>query len=171
MNVDPSGYFTISNVIGGIIGLGAGSLIMPLIADHLNLKGWSRSIFIGGGIAMATALGSVLGFYTAKAFGSIYASGGYLASHLNLAIAKTIAKFTGASLKAAAGNGWTLTISNFVIRVMNSGGGRTNYFRISHITNGAITLNGAYSSDRTLTHIPITVDNVYKLIKLIWGLK
>ena len=35
-----------------------------------------------------------------------------------------------------------------------------NYFKILHATKGAMTLLGAFSSDRALTHINITIDSI-----------
>ena len=51
---------------------------------------------------------------------------------------------------------------------MSSGGGRTNYFRITILNKGALTLAGKFSSDRALTHIPITLQNIVKVISLIF---
>ena len=50
---------------------------------------------------------------------------------------------------------------------MASGGGRTNYFRLSHITKGTLTILGKFSEDRGLTHIPITFNNIIKIVDLI----
>lgn len=84
-------------------------------------------------------------------------------------IGKVIAKFTKASLKAASGNGWKLTLKKYTIRLMTEGGGRTNYIRLSHATKGSMTIAGKFSSDRALTHIPITIGNLVKLIGLMLG--
>ena len=54
---------------------------------------------------------------------------------------------------------------------MTSGGGRINYFRLSHITKGALTILGAFSGDRGLTHIPITFSNIIKIVQLIFKFK
>ena len=43
---------------------------------------------------------------------------------------------------------------------MTEGGGRVNYFRLSHATKGAMTILGAFSGDRALTHINITFSNI-----------
>lgn len=37
---------------------------------------------------------------------------------------------------------------------------------LSHATKGAMTITGQFSSDRKLTHIAITIDNLIKLINL-----
>ena len=156
-------------IIGGIIGFGVGSIIVPIFADLLKLKGWKRTVFIAAGVVAVTAIGALLGYYAGKALAILYANGGAFATKLNDAVAKVIAKFTKASIKHASGNGWTLTIKKYTVRIMTSGGGRTNYIRISHAVKGAMTIFGAYSSDRALTHIEITISNLLKLIKMMLG--
>ena len=44
---------------------------------------------------------------------------------------------------------------NIVIRVMNQGGGRSNYYRVSIEGKEAFTKTGEVSTDRALTHIDI----------------
>ena len=166
MNNDPSGTVSIGAIIGGIIGFGVGAIIMPIFADMLRLHGWKRTVFIVGGTAALTAIGSLLGYYAGKALVTLYAKGGVFSQKLNAAIAKVIRKFTGATLKSASGNGWTLTLKKYMVRIMSSGGGRTNYIRISHATKGAMTIAGMFSNERAVTHIPITVSNLVKLIGL-----
>ena len=163
---DESGNVSIGAIIGGIIGFGAGAIIVPIFADLLGLKGWARKIFISAGVVAVTAIGALLGYYTGKALALIYAKGGTFAFKLNQALVKVIAKFTKASTEAVRGNGWKLTIKNYTVRIMNKGGYRTNYFRISHIAKGAMTIAGKYSSDRALTHIQINLENIIKLIVL-----
>ena len=166
--IDPTGEVSIGAIVGGIIGFGIGALIMPIFANYLNLRGWRRSLFIAGGTAVVTALGSLLGYYSGKALVTLYARGGIFAQKLNSAIARVISKITGASIANAAGNGWTLNLRKITLRIMSSGGGRTNYFRISILNKGALTLAGKFSSDRALTHIPITLQNIVKVISLIF---
>ena len=168
---DHSGYISIGAIIGGIIGFGVGAIIVPIFADLLKLKGWARTVFIAAGVVAVTAIGALLGYYAGKALVSLYAKGGAFATKLNTAVAKVIAKFTGASIKSAAGNGWTLTLKKYTIRIMAESGGRVNYFRISHATKGAMTIAGAFSSNRALTHVPITINNLVKLIKMMIGWK
>lgn len=78
-NVDPDGNvitaLTIGAIIGGLIGLGMGAIFMPMFANMLNLGGWKRMAFIAIGIVALTAIGSILGYYTAKLFVAIYAKG------------------------------------------------------------------------------------------------
>ena len=166
--IDPTGEVSLSAIVGGIIGFGIGALIMPIFANYLNLRGWKRSVFIASGTAVVTALGSLLGYYSGKALATLYARGGIFAQKLNYAVARVIRKITGASLTNAAGNGWTLSLRRITLRIMSSGGGRINYFRISILNKGALTLAGRFSSDRALTHIPITLQNIVKVIGLIF---
>ena len=166
MNYDPTGYVSMGAIIGGIIGFGVGAILIPAIADSWGLKGWKRNVFIIGGVAAVTAIGALLGHYAGKALVSLYAKGGAFAKQLNTAVAKVIGKFTKASVTSAKGNGWILKLKNYTVRIMSEGGGRTNYFRISHATKGAMTIAGAFSGNRALTHIPITVDSLFKLIKM-----
>ena len=166
---DESGNVSIGAIIGGIIGFGVGAIIVPIFADLLKLKGWGRRIFIAAGVVAVTAIGALLGYYAGKALALLYAKGGVFATKLNQAVAKVIAKFTKASLKAASGNGWKLTLKKYTIRLMTEGGGRTNYIRLSHATKGSMTIAGKFSSDRALTHIPITIGNLVKLIGLMLG--
>ena len=164
---DPSGYGPAGTIIGAILGFGLGALLVPRVADLLKLRGWGRKAFIALGVAALTGLGAYVGNYVGEAIFAIYKAGGALALKINKAIAKGIAKIVGGSIKAASGNGWIIKIGKFTLRIMTSGGGRTNYFRLSHATKGALTILGKYSQDRGLTHIPITVSNIIKIINLI----
>jgi len=168
---DHTGYVSMGAIIGGIIGLGVGAILIPAIADSWGLKGWKRTVFITGGVTAVTAIGALLGHYAGKALVALYAKGGVFAKQLNTAVAKVIGKFTGASVKAASGNGWTLTLKKYTVRIMTEGGGRVNYFRLSHATKGAMTITGAFSQNRAITHIAINAQNLFKLINLMLGWK
>ncbi|MPM76547.1 hypothetical protein SDC9_123546 [bioreactor metagenome] len=163
---DPSGNISIGAIIGGIIGFGVGAIIMPIFANMLKLKGWKRKVFIGGGVAAVTALGSLLGYYSGKALAALYAKGGVFASKLNMSIAKVISKFTGAAIKGSRGNGLTLTLRKVTLRIMTTGS-QNNYFRISVLNKGAMTIAGIFSNNQSLTHIPITIGNIIKIIKIV----
>ena len=165
---DPSGYGPVGTIIGGILGFGLGALLVPRVADFLKLKGWGRKIFIWAGVAALTGLGAYVGNYIGEAIFAVYKAGGAFALKINQAIATGIAKVVGGSINAASGNGWVIKIGNLTLRIMTSGGGRTNYFRLSHITKGALTILGAFSGDRGLTHIPITFSNIIKIVQLIF---
>lgn len=169
--MDPSGYGAVGSIIGGILGFGLGVLLVPRIADRLKLKGWGRKIFIALGVASITGLGAYIGNYVGEAIFSIYKAGGTFALKINQAIARGISKIVGGSLNAASGNGWVIKVNKLTLRIMTSGGGRVNYFRLSHATKGAIALSGGFSTDRGLTHIPITFNNIIKMVQLILKLK
>ncbi len=164
---DPSGYGPAGTIIGVILGFGLGALLVPRVADLLKLRGLGRKVFIALGVAALTGLGAYVGNYVGEAIFAIYKAGGAFALKINKAIANGIAKIVGGSLEAAKGNGWTIKIGKYMLRVMTSGGGRTNYFRLSHITKGTLTILGKFSGDRGLTHIPITFSNIIKIINLI----
>ena len=170
-NVDPTGHISISAIIGGIIGFGVGAIIMPIFADMLKLRGWKRTVFIAGGTAVVTALGSMLGHYAGKALVTLYAKGGTFAQKLNTAIAKMIKKITGLSLKTAKGNGWILQKGKLVVRIMTSSNFRNNYFKISVAGKAAYDIYGKVSVNPAEIHIPITLENIIKLINLIFKLK
>ena len=171
MYKDPSGYGPVGAIIGGILGFGLGALIVPRIADLLKLKGWGRTAFIWAGVAAITALGVYVGYYVGEAIFQIYKAGGAFASKINEAIARGISKLIGGSISSASGNGWVLKVGKLTLRIMTEGGGRVNYFRLSHATKGAMTILGAFSSDRALTHINITFSNIIQIVSTILKFK
>lgn len=168
---DPSGHLSAGSIIFGLLGFGIGSILAPVFADMLKLTGSARTLFIVGGVAAFTALGALLGKYAGKALVALYAKGGKFAKALNTALAKLIAKLVKGSLSSASGNGWKIKVGKVLLRIMSSGGGRTNYFRITLEGKGAMTLSGVLSSDQAQTHINITIKNIIKIIKLILKFK
>ena len=168
---DPSGHGPVGIVVGGIIGFGAGKLILPKIADRLGYKGKKRKWFINLGTAVMTVLGGAVGNYVGKAMVALYAKGGSVASTLNYATAKMFRKYLKGSIKSAKGSGWIIKFyrgsKEFTLRVMNSGGGRKNYMRLSNAKKGAVNISGKYVSDRGQTHIQITFNNLIKMVKLL----
>lgn len=166
-NIDPSGYGPVGAIIGGILGFGLGALIVPNIADMLKLKGWKRKVFIWAGVAAITALGAYVGYYVGEIIFKIYKAGGKFALKINGAIARGITKLVGGTISSAKGNGWVIKVGKLTLRIMTEGGGRVNYFRLSHATKGAMTILGTTSSDRALTHINITFSNIVKIVNTI----
>jgi RHS repeat-associated protein len=144
---DSFGFGPVGAIIGGILGFGLGVLLIPRIADILKLKGWARKIFIWAGIAALTGLGAYLGHYVGEAILAVY-------------------KVVGGSIRGAKGNGFVIERGKLTLRIMTSGGCRTNYMRISHMTKGALTILGTFSNSRLLTHIPITFENIIKIVQL-----
>jgi len=170
--VDPSGHGPVGIVIGGLIGYGAGKLILPKIANRLHLKGKKRRWFIRLGTGVTTVLGGMAGNYFGEAIASIYASGGASATTLNTGVAKMFTKYARGTIKESnRGIGWNIKFKKYTLRVMTKGGGRTNYMRISHQTKGAMTLAGKFSNNRAVTHIKITFKNLVKMIKLIKNIR
>ena len=170
--VDPSGHGPVGIVIGGLIGYGAGKLILPKIANRLHLKGKKRRWFIRLGTGVTTVLGGMAGNYFGEAIASIYASGGASATTLNTGVAKMFTKYARGIIKGSnRGIGWNIKFKKYTLRIMTRGGGRTNYMRISHQTKGAMTLAGKFSNNRAVTHIKITFKNLVKMIKLIKNIR
>ena len=163
---DSFGFGPVGAIIGGILGFGLGVLLIPRIADILKLKGWARKIFIWAGIAALTGLGAYLGHYVGEAILAVYKVGGAFALKINKALATGIAKVVGGSIRGAKGNGFVIELGKLTLRIMTSGGCRTNYMRISHMTKGALTILGTFSNSRLLTHIPITFENIIKIVQL-----
>ena len=163
---DSFGFGPVGAIIGGILGFGLGVLLIPRIADILKLKGWARKIFIWAGIAALTGLGAYLGHYVGEAILAVYKVGGAFALKINKALATGIAKVVGGSIRGAKGNGFVIELGKLTLRIMTSGGCRTNYMRISHMTKGALTILGTFSNSRLLTHIPITFENIIRIVQL-----
>ncbi len=168
---DPSGYGPVGAVIGAILGFGLGAILVPYIADLLKLKGLGRTAFIWASVAAITALGAWAGYYIGEAIFNIYKVGGTLASKINEMIIRGIAKLVGGTLKASGGNGWTLNVGKLVVRLMNTGGGRTCYFHISVAGKMAYDVFGNVVNTHAQTHFPVTIENIVRLVALILKLK
>lgn len=111
------------------------------------------------------------GYYVDEAIFKVYTVGGTFASKINEAIIRGITKLVGGSLKAASGNGWTLNVGKLVVRFMNTGGGRTCYFHLSVAGKMAYDIFGNVVNDAARTHIPVTIENMIRLVELIFKLK
>ena len=164
---DSSGYGPVGVGLGCLLGFGLGSLLVPWVADLLNLRGWGRKIFVGVGVAAITALGGYAGHYIGEAILAVYKAGGAFAGKINQAIANAISKIVGGTLKSARGNGWIINVGKIVVRVMTSSNFRNNYFKISIAGKMAYDISGNVSTDPAKIHIPITIDSIIKLIELI----
>jgi len=167
---DPNGHGPVGAIIGAILGFGLGLLLIPRIADSMKLTGWARTAFIWTGVAVFTALGAYAGNYVGEAVFMIYRLGGSLAYKVDEAIARGIAALVRGVMSESKGDGWTIKVGKLTLRVMTSGGGRTNYFRLSGV-KGSMTASGAYSSDLAATHIDITLDSIVSVVKTILRLK
>jgi len=168
---DNTGYGPVGAIIGGILGFGLGALLVPKVADFLKLTGWKRKAFIWAGVAALTGLGAYVGWYVGEAIFAVYQAGGAFALQINKAIAGGMARLVGGVLSAAKGNGWIINVGRLTLRIMTESSSRVNYFRLSMEGKGAMTVLGALSSDRALTHISITFDNIIKIIQTILKFK
>lgn len=90
-------------------------------------------------------------------------------------LADEVAGATGGTVKELS-NGYSVTVPNgsrgIVVRVMEEGGGRTNYYRVSVPGKEAFTVDGIASVDRALTHIGISnssLDEILRIIKAAGG--
>ena len=90
-------------------------------------------------------------------------------------LADDVANATGGTVTSNKG-GFTVQIPNgsrgITLRVMEQGGTRTNYYRVSVPGKGAYTVAGKASNDRALTHIDITatsLDDILAIINAIRG--
>jgi RHS repeat-associated protein len=170
MFVDSTGYGPVGAVIGSILGFGLGVILTPYIADLMGLKGWKRTAFIWGGTAVITALGAWAGYYIGEAIFRIYKVGGTFASKINEVLAKGVAKVLKATITHAKGEGWVIKLGRVTLRLMTQGS-QTNYFRISVLNKGALTIAGLFSNNQSLTHIPITITTIVQIVALVLKFK
>jgi len=87
-------------------------------------------------------------------------------------LADDVASATGGTIKELP-SGYSVAVPNggrgIVVRVMESGGGRTNYYRVSIPGKEAFTVEGAASVDRALTHIDISANSLEEILQIIKG--
>jgi hypothetical protein len=57
-----------------------------------------------------------------------------------------------------------------MVRIMEEGGGRTNYYRVSVPGKQAFTVSGEVSTDPALTHIPIGSTSLQDILRTIAGI-
>ncbi len=85
-------------------------------------------------------------------------------------LAQEVAEATGGTIKQLPG-GFTVNIPHgprgIVVRVMEEGGGRTNYFRVSIPGKEAFTITGQASVDRALTHIAISQSSLDDILRIV----
>ncbi len=92
LNDNPFGNAPAGAIIGAILGFGLGLIIVPYVADLLNLRGWVRNVFIWTGTAAITGLATYIGYYVGEAIFKVYKAAGRLALKVNEAIARGITK-------------------------------------------------------------------------------
>lgn len=62
--------------------------------------------------------------------------------------------------RSNTGTVFKLADGKVTVRVMESGGGRSNYLRVSIEGKGSVDATGKLSSDAAATHIPIDKDSI-----------
>jgi len=89
-------------------------------------------------------------------------------------LAEQVAAQTGGKLVQIGSKGYKVIIPRggreIVVRIMQEGGGRTNYWRVSIAGKQAFTAEGIASTDRALTHIPIgrgSLDQILNVLRRI----
>jgi hypothetical protein len=90
-------------------------------------------------------------------------------------LAAEVANATGGAVRGTKG-GYVITIPNgsrgITVRVMEEGGGRSNYYRVSVPGKETYTATGQVSTDPALTHIDIasnSLDDILSIIDRIQG--
>jgi hypothetical protein len=147
---------------------GAGSGIWNFIKHN------KVGILIGGSIVVAAALLCIFGTDGAGAplCGGLLGAAGDAAAEVPTAesLATAVADETGGALKVLK-SGYSVTIPSgnreIVVRVMEEGGGRTNYYRVSIAGKEALTQGGKASSDKALTHIPIRGNSLNDILDIL----
>jgi hypothetical protein len=85
-------------------------------------------------------------------------------------LAHEVASAAGGRVEAIEG-GFKVTVPygsrNILVRAMEEGGGRTNYYRLSIPGKQAFTVSGEASTDRALTHIPIGPTSAQDILQII----
>ena len=89
-------------------------------------------------------------------------------------LADDVAKACSGSVKPNKG-GYTVTVPHgrriIVVRVMEHGGGRTDYFRVNVAGKTAYSVTGEVSSDAGTTHIPIEKGSLDQILSIIARIK
>jgi RHS repeat-associated protein len=89
------------------------------------------------------------------------------------ALATRVASSTGGAVKELEA-GYHVAIPygrrGIAIRIMEEGGGRANYYRVSIPGKQAFTIAGEASRDRALTHIPITPTSFEDIMHIVRGI-
>jgi len=97
---------------------------------------------------------------------------GALAAPTAQGLGSDLADATGGTLKQLK-SGYSVTVPSgnrgIVVRLMEEGGGRSNYYRVSVPGKQAFTVTGDVSTDPALTHIPIGSDSLQDILRIIEG--
>jgi RHS repeat-associated protein len=90
-------------------------------------------------------------------------------------LAEKVSTKTGGNLEQLK-RGYMITVPfrrarSIIIRVMEEGGGRTNYYRISVEGKQAYTVTGEASVDRALTHIDIAESSLDDILRIVESIR
>ena len=89
-------------------------------------------------------------------------------------LADDVAEAIGGVAKPNKG-GYTVTVPHgrriIVVRVMEHGGGRTNYFRVNLAGKTAYSVAGEVSADAGTTHIPISEEALDHIVSIVARIK
>jgi len=120
------------------------------------------------GSARLAALGALSETEAAPALEAAEAGAGAIPSTSSLA--DDLANATGGAAKVNKG-GYTVNVPNgsrgITVRIMDEGGGRTNYYRVSVPGKETYTIDGTASTDPALTHIDIRGSSLSDILSII----
>lgn len=114
---------------------------------------------VGAAEAGGEAVGEGAAAISADAAGDLASALKGPAGKLSSQVAKTF-RATSTTARNGAGETYKLANGKVIVRVMEKGGGRTNYMRVSIKGKGSVDGAGNLSSDLSKTHIPINGDSL-----------
>lgn len=89
-------------------------------------------------------------------------------------LANDVARLAGGEVKENKG-GYTVSVPHenrgITVRVMEHGGSRTNYYRVSVPGKAAYSVTGDVSTDAGMTHVPITDGALDRILSIIARIK
>ena len=91
-------------------------------------------------------------------------------AHSAASLGQRVAAATCGSLNRS-GRGYTVTIPHgsreIVVRLMEEGGGRKNFYRVSVAGKETYTVEGTPSTDRSLMHIPVAESSFNDIMRIV----
>lgn len=100
--------------------------------------------------------------------------GGAEGVSLARSLASDVSQATGGNLQELA-QGFSVTVPHgargILVRIMEQGGGRTNYYRVVIPGKQAFTVTGDVSTDAALTHISIADTSLQDILNIIARIK
>jgi RHS repeat-associated protein len=173
-----------ANAIGGCIAQisGINDLINGLVAAFHGCVYWGAYQATGGAIQILLSLApfgagkvgsEVIGSVSVDAEGAIVGRAGAAiegAIPSTTTLADEVAAAAGGIVKTNKG-GYTVDVPFGSRGIMNEGGGRTDYYRISVPGKQAYTVDGTPSTDRAETHIDISPTSWSEIMRIIQKIK